>query len=134
MPVRCRQYFANGIDLKTILPLEKPYALTRPASPITNAAPAVVEVLVERAPSNSAVPDDEKYWTMSDLVEADAEVQVGVKRCLRDLQEWCRVKRRNVPESIVEAVGLGVELVGDTVVAPPDTVVVANPRTDELSE
>lgn len=67
------------------------------------------------------------------LVEVDAEVRVGVKRRLRDLQESCCVKGRKGPESVVEAVDLAVELVDDAVVTSPGAVDEADPRTNGLT-
>lgn len=69
------------------------------------------EVPPGRSHSSPAVPDNEEDWTMGSLVEVDAEERIGMKRRVRDLQESCLVKRRKVRKSVVETVGLAVELV-----------------------
>lgn len=60
----------------------------------------------------------EEDWDLEDLVEMDSVERVGVKRRLRDLQDSCRTKRRRIPETIADAVGLAAELVSDVAVAP----------------
>lgn len=51
-----------------------------------------------------------------DMVEDEVEERVRVKRCLLDLQK-SGARKRKVSESVLEAVGLAVELVDDAVVA-----------------
>lgn len=60
-------------DLKTIPTLKNRDALTTPDSPINAAAMADVEALVECWPSCPEMPDDEKDWTIVDLVEVGTE-------------------------------------------------------------
>lgn len=55
-----------------------------------------------------------------------------MKRRLCDWQESCCVKRRNVPESVVEAAGLAVELIDDATVTMSGVIEVADPRIDVL--
>lgn len=49
-----------------------------------------------------------KHCLMCDLVEFEERERVGTKYCLRDMQEPCRAKRLYAPESVSEAVSLGV--------------------------
>lgn len=78
------------------------------------------------------MPDDEENCTIGELVEADAEVRVGVKWPLRNLQESLCAKRRKIPVIVVKAVSLVVELVDDAVVSSPGAVDGADPRVVEL--
>lgn len=103
-----RQCLADGTNLKTIPTLEEQDAVTRSASSITDAATLDVVVPVQRASSSPVVPVFEEYWTMGDLVEANGEMRVGVKRRLRGLQKLCRVKRPKVLKSVVHDVDLSV--------------------------
>lgn len=125
--------FSAGIGLTAIAALEVQGALTQAANLTKSAAMAGVEVHAKRPPSSSVLPDDEEHWMMSDLVDVDAKKRVEVKRRPRYLQESCRDKRRKVAESVVEAVGLAVELVDDVAVALLDAIEVVDPRIDELS-
>lgn len=82
-----------------------------------------------------ALADDEKDWTIGDLVELDPEERVGVRCRFRDLQESCRFKRRKVPGSVSGAVGLAVELVDDAAVATsPCAGSSSHARFDELTQ
>lgn len=84
--------------------------------------------------SSSAMPSDERDWAMGDLVEVEEGEQVEVKRRLRNLQELCHAKRRKVPESVSNAVGLAVELVDDAVItSSPEAGLIVDPRIDELT-
>lgn len=69
---------------------------------------------------------------MSNLVEIKAVERVRFMGCLCNLQEPCRARRREVPESVSEAVGLAVKSVDDAVVpSSPGRGSIVNPRTDE---
>lgn len=68
------------------------------------------------------MPDDEEDLTMGGMVGADGEEHVRVKCCSRDLRESCRAERSKLPERVVEAVSLAVELVGNAVVTSPGAV------------
>lgn len=57
--LRWHRYLSAGTDLTSISTLEKRIAVTRPASPITTAAAAGVEISARRLLASSAVPDDE---------------------------------------------------------------------------
>lgn len=73
-----RRYSADSTDVKTISKLEEQDELASLASLIMNAAAAVAKV--ERTPLSPAVPEDKKNWTMSDLVEMDAEERAASVR------------------------------------------------------
>lgn len=131
--VWCR-YVAAGTDLTGIPTLEELNALTQPGSPATSAAMDNVGVFAEQLPSSLAGLDDGDDQKIPNMVAVEAEARVGVKRCLCNLQESCRARRRKVPESVVEAVGLAVELANGVAVAPPGAVAVADSCIDDLSE
>lgn len=63
------------------------------------------------------MPSDKKDCTRGGSVEDEVGERGEIKRRLRALHELCRADRRKVPESVSEAVGLAVELVGSVVVA-----------------
>lgn len=56
-----------------------------------------------------------------------------VKRNHRNLQDFCRVMRSNVPGRVSEAAGLDVKLMNDTTVtSSPDADKIVDPHIDEL--
>lgn len=117
--------------MKAIPTLDEQDALTKPASPTANAATADVVLLVKQSLLVSARPSDAQHKTMGDLVQVEDGEQVGSQRRRRYLQEWCRTKRRTVPESMSEVVGLAVELVADVVVTFfPGAELIFDPRVD----
>lgn len=61
-------------------------------------------------PSEPTASIDEENWRKNDLVEVDEGWQVGVRRLISDLLNSCRAQGRKVPESMLEAVGLHVDL------------------------
>lgn len=134
VPLALLCYSADGTVVKAVPTLGEQDVSTRPASPITSAVTAVLKNPAGRSPSSPVMPNGEEDCTMSNLVEVEAEVRVGIKRCLRGLQESCSAKRCNVPETVSEAVGLAVALVDDAV-APswPGACHVVDPRKDELT-
>lgn len=129
----CRHYVAEGTRLNAIPTLEGQDALTRLSSFITSAATADVEVPAGCTPSSSTVPADGENWTTKKFVEVDAEERAGVNCRFHDLQESCRVERRNVPGNVSKTAGLAVELVDDAVATSPCVADVDDPRVDELS-
>lgn len=70
---------------------------------------------------------------MGDLVGFDEEERHGVKLCFGDLQELCRVRWQKVPQSVVETVGLAMELDNDAVLMLPGAADEADPRIEELA-
>lgn len=96
-----RRYLSAGPDLTSTTTLEEQDALTRPASLITSATMADVDIAVGCLLSSPAVLDTEANWTVGDLVAIDAEERVGEKRRLCDLEKSCRVEMQKVPGSVV---------------------------------
>lgn len=109
--------------------------MTHPAWPNDAISDIDIDVLEARSPSLAVLPGDipnnEKDWTLGDLVKVAAEKRVGVKRRLRELQDTCRNKRRKVPTSVAEAVGLAVELVDRGGVPPSPRM--TSPRTPTIA-
>lgn len=72
--------------MRAIPTLEKQDALIQPPTLITRAAMADAVRSSARSPSSSAMRSDEVDWTLLNLVVAEVEKSVGVKRCLCDLE------------------------------------------------
>lgn len=65
-------------------------------------------------PAASAVTDgadDDDYWDWEGAVRLDNVKWFGAKRHLRDFKDSCRVKKRNVTGTVVEAFELATEFV-----------------------
>lgn len=118
--------------MKSIPLVRKQGALFMPTGLLASAVMANVEVPAGRL-SSISVPDDEEGWRMGDLVEADVDERVAVKCRLCDLLDTRCAKRQKVSKSVVEAVGVAVNLVDDTVVRSPGEDEVEDPHNDELT-
>lgn len=73
-------------------------------------AAADIVVPEVQLPLSPAVPNNEKDWSVSGLVEAEEGERVRVRRHLCGLQNLSRSKRCRVPASVSDALGILLEL------------------------